>query len=143
VTLDSMTNSASHEPQSNLSVDEGGAARERHAVAVIDDDAAVCDSTRMLLEVLDFEVYTYANAAEFFAINPNVSCLIVDYHMSGMNGIELTAEFRKRGDSVPVIMITASNDPRIEARAVELGIKSVLKKPLGKALVAALDSELS
>ena len=119
-----------------------GAARDSRTVAVIDDDAAVCDSTRILLEALDYDVCTYPNAVEFFVANPKVSGLIVDYHMPGMNGLEVIAEMRKRGNLIPVIMITAVSDPRIEARAVELGIRSLLKKPLGKALVTALQNEL-
>ena len=62
--------------------------------------------------------------------------------MPGLNGLELTAELRNRGSAVPVILITAMNDPRIKSRATQLGIKSVLMKPLGKALIAALQSEL-
>ena len=121
----------------------GGEKRESLvAVAVVEDDAAVYDSTRALLEALDFEVHTFANAAEFFAASPDVACVIADYHMPGLNGLELTAELRTRGSAVPVIMITAMSDPPIQRRAAELGIKSVLMKPLGKALIAALQSEL-
>jgi FixJ family two-component response regulator len=112
------------------------------AIAVVDDDAAVCDSTRVLLEALDFEVHTFANATEFFAASPNVACVIADYHMPGLNGLELAAELRHGGSAVPVIIITAMSDPRIQSRAAQLGIKSVLMKPLGKALIAAVQSEL-
>jgi FixJ family two-component response regulator len=110
------------------------------AVAVVDDDAAVCDSTQVLLEALGYKVHTYLNAVEFLAASPNIACVVVDYHMSGLNGLELTAELQKRGNTVPVIMITAMSDPRIEAQAAQLGIKSVLKKPLGKGLIEALHS---
>jgi CheY-like chemotaxis protein len=138
-----MSDSASEQPRPDAARRiEGGQRDSLVAVGVVDDDAAVCDSTRVLLEALDYEVHTYANAAEFFAANPNVACVIADYHMPGLNGLELTAELRKRGSQVPVIIITAMSDPRIESRAVELGIKSVLKKPLGGALMAALESEL-
>jgi FixJ family two-component response regulator len=137
-----MPNSASEQPRPDASTRIEGEERDTLiAVAVVDDDAAVCDSSRVLLEALGYEVHTYANAAEFFAANPNVACVIADYHMPGLNGIELTAELRKRGSQVPVIIITAMSDPRIESRAAELGIKAVLKKPLGRALIAALESQ--
>jgi CheY-like chemotaxis protein len=143
VPLDAMPSSTSDQPQSNPSTPREGEERQRLiAVAVVDDDAAVHDSTQVLLEALDFEVHTYANAAEFLAASPNVACVIADYHMPGLNGLELAAELRRRGSTVPVIMITAMSDPRIDSRAAELGIKSVLKKPLGKGLIAALQSEL-
>lgn len=111
-------------------------------VAVVDDDTAVCDSTRMLLEAYDFEVRTYQSAAEFLKESPGVSCLVVDYQMPGLNGLELVSELRKRGLSVPVIMITATEDATIERRAAELGIRSVLRKPLGKSLLGAINKEL-
>lgn len=111
-------------------------------VAVVDDDTAVCDSTRMLLEAYDFEVRSYQSAAEFLKESPGVSCLVVDYQMPGLNGLELVSELRKRGLSVPVIMITATEDATIERRAAELGIRSVLRKPLGKSLLGAINKEL-
>ncbi len=106
------------------------------AIAVIDDDAAVCDSTRFLLETYDFDVYTYQSGADFLRDNPVIVCLIVDYHMPGLNGLDLVAELRRRGRDVPaIIMITATTDPSVERRAAELGIRHVLKKPLANQLL--------
>jgi len=100
-------------------------------IAVVDDDAAVCDSTRFLLETYDFDVHTYQSGAEFLCDNPAIACLIVDYHMPGLTGLDVVSELRKRGRAVPtIIMITATTDPIVERRAAELGIRQVLKKPL-------------
>jgi two-component system, LuxR family, response regulator FixJ len=101
------------------------------AIAVVDDDAAVCDSTRFLLETYDFDVHTYQSGADFLRDNPAIACLIVDYHMPGLTGLDVVSELRKRGRAVPtIIMITATTDPIVERRAAELGIRQVLKKPL-------------
>ena len=83
-------------------------------VAVVDDDPAVCDSMRFLLEVYDLGVRTYQSAAQFFRDDPDIACLIVDYQMPGMNGLEVVSELRKRGSNVPAIMITATADPTVE-----------------------------
>ena len=100
-------------------------------IAVVDDDAAVCDSTRFLLETYDFDVHTYQSGPEFLCDNPAIACLIVDYHMPGLTGLDVVSELRKRGRAVPtIIMITATTDPIVERRAAELGIRQVLKKPL-------------
>ena len=118
------------------------AERKSRTVAVIDDDAAVCDSTRILLEIYDFAVRTYQSAAAFMQESPAVSCIVVDYHMPGMNGLDLVSRLRSRGNSVPVIMITATSEAKIEKLAAQLGIRRVLQKPLGKALVSSLQEEL-
>jgi FixJ family two-component response regulator len=103
----------------------------RSAIAVVDDDAAVCESTRFLLETYDFVVHTYQNGVDFLRDNPVIACLIIDYHMPGLNGFEIVAELRRRGREIPaIILLTAASDPSIERRAAELGIRQVLKKPL-------------
>ena len=112
-------------------------------VAVIDDDAAVCESTRFLLETYDFEVRTYLNAADFLRDNPDIACLIVDYRLPGPTGLEVVSELRTRGSPVPAIMISATTDPAIERRAAELAIKRILQKPLSnQVLLRAVRAEL-
>jgi len=113
-------------------------------VAVIDDDAAVCESTRFLLETYDFEVRTYLSGADFLRDNPDVACLIVDYQLPSLNGLALISELRMRGSLVPAIMITATTDPAVERRAAELGIREVLQKPLSnQMLLRAVREELA
>ena len=112
-------------------------------VAVIDDDDAVCESTRFLLETYDFEVRTYSSGAEFFRDNPEIACLIVDYQLPGLNGLDFVSELRTRGSQVPTIMITATTDPPVQRRAAELGIRQVLQKPLSnQVLLRAVRKEL-
>jgi FixJ family two-component response regulator len=113
------------------------------AVAIVDDDAAVCDSTRFLLETYDFAVRTYQSGADFLDDDPDIACLIVDYQMPGLNGLNFVSELRRRGSNVPAIMITAIIDPTVERRAAGLGIRRVLKKPLSnQLLLGAIREEL-
>jgi len=113
------------------------------AVAVVDDDLAVCDSTRFLLELHDFSVRTYQSGVDFLRDDPDIACLIVDFQIPGLSGLEVVFELRKRGSRVPAIMITAAADLAVERRAAELGISRVLKKPLSaQALLAAIREEL-
>ena len=116
---------------------------DSRVVAIVDDDAAVCDSTRLLLEVYDFGVLTYQSGADFLTDDPDVACLIVDYLIPGLNGLELVSELRKRGSQVPIFMITATTDPTVERRATALGVRRVLKKPLSnRVLLDAIREEL-
>ncbi len=100
------------------------------AVAVVDDDPAVLDSLRFLLEVVGHRVATYASAAAFLADRATRHpCLILDHHMPQMTGLELAAKLRTAGEAIPVLLITGSPSPAIVARAAELGIEKVLEKP--------------
>jgi two-component system, LuxR family, response regulator FixJ len=125
--------------------DERGAMNPHsRVIAVIDDDEAVCDSTRFLLETHDFEVSTYLSGSEFLRENPDVACVIVDYQMPSLNGFEFVSQLRMSGSAAPIIiMITATPDPAIERRAAELGISRVLQKPLSnRVLMQAVREEL-
>ena len=116
---------------------------QSRSVAVVDDDEAVCDSTRFLLEIYGFAVRTYLSGPVFLKDNPDVECILIDYHMPGLNGLELASELRARGSHVPVIMITATADAAVERRAAELGIQRILRKPLSnQALLNAVREEL-
>jgi two-component system response regulator FixJ len=93
------------------------------AIAVVDDDAAIRDSTRLLLEAHDFDVHIYQGGADFLRDDPAIECLIVDYNMPELNGLETVAEMLKRGRHVPaVIMMTAATDPSVDRAAAALGI---------------------
>jgi FixJ family two-component response regulator len=100
------------------------------AVAVVDDDPAVLDSLKFLLEVAGHAVVVYASAVRFLADRTaRPSCLIVDQHMPDMTGLELAARLRDDGADIPVMLITGSSSPAIVARAAQLGIERVLEKP--------------
>jgi two-component system, LuxR family, response regulator FixJ len=125
----------------------GDASRTRNSqsrtIAVVDDDAAVCDSTRFLLEANNLDVQTYLSGADFLRENPDVACVIVDYQMPGLNGLDFMSELRQRGSTLPAIMITATSDPTVDRRAAQFGITQVLRKPLsGQVLLGAIHKEL-
>lgn len=85
-------------PRAAFDVSDGnGTSLEGRVVAIIDDDAAVRDSTRLLLEIHDVRVETYQSGGEFLAKKPEVACLIVDYQMPDLDGLELIAEARTQG----------------------------------------------
>ena len=99
-------------------------------VAVVDDDVAVLESFRFMLELAGLDVSTYPSAIAFLARHAaQPRCLILDHHMPLMTGLELVTRLRDGGSRVPVMLITSSPSPAIIARAAELGIERVLEKP--------------
>jgi FixJ family two-component response regulator len=101
------------------------------AVAIVDDDPAVRDSLKFLLEVAGHSVTVYASAAQFLAddLASPPACLIVDQHMPGMTGLELAAYVRHGRSDLPVMLITGAPSPAIVARAAQLGVERVVEKP--------------
>ena len=99
-------------------------------VAIVDDDDAVRDSLRFLLEVIGHPVVTFASAAEFLkAEMQRLACLILDHHMPEMTGLELAERMRADGAGIPILLITGAPSPAIVTRAAEVGINRVLEKP--------------
>jgi FixJ family two-component response regulator len=115
-------------------------------VFVIDDDDAVRDSVGTLLEAHGFAVRSFASGAEFLQSNfqGKAACLLVDYHMPEMTGIELLNELKRRGFSYPAILITGLTDATIQKRADAAGVLEVLRKPTShKAILDAVRNALS
>jgi two-component system response regulator FixJ len=99
-------------------------------VAIVDDDPAVLDSLKFLLEVVGYTVATYESATAFLEQGAELpACMIVDQHMPRMTGLELAQTIRDKEMNIPVMLITGSPSPAIVARAAEVGVVKVLEKP--------------
>ena len=101
----------------------------QRAIGVVDDDQAVRDSFRFLLEVVGHPVETFASAAEFLSADRrDLACLILDHHMPQMTGLQLAEKLHAGGSTTPILLITGSSSPAIVARAAQLDVR-VLEKP--------------
>lgn len=114
-------------------------------VCIVEDDAAVRNALKFALEVEGLSVRTYDGPVSLLEDRhlPPFGCLIVDYRMPVMDGLELTAALRERGLSGPAIMITGRANKDLRARATKLGIRHLLEKPLSDgALIDAIRDAL-
>ena len=103
----------------------------RPTVFVVDDDQAVRDSLRWLIESVGLPVETYAAAQDFLAeYDPNrPGCLVVDIRMPGMSGLELQQRLAAHGTGPAVIVITAHGDVATAVRAMRGGAVDLIEKP--------------
>lgn len=110
-------------------------------IAIIDDDEAVRDSTRALLECNDYAVREHPSAEDFLSQpRDDIDCVLVDHHMPGMTGLDLLERLRADGDMIPALMLTGRADPFMEPRAKQVGVK-LLRKPISeKHLVHSIES---
>jgi len=105
-------------------------------VGIIDDDAAIRDSLRVLLRARGIDAHCFASAAEFLgsAEVDQLGSLLVDQHMPKMTGIELIELLRSWSVTTPAIMITgAANDRTLADRAKKAGVIAILQKPFASA----------
>ena len=101
-------------------------------VIVVDDDAAVRAALKFALEVEGFNVQLYDGPqAVLAAANlPKRGCLVIDYRMPTIDGIELIDELRRRNVALPAILISARVTGALRDLAARSGLTRVLEKPL-------------
>jgi two-component system response regulator FixJ len=99
-------------------------------VFIVDDDASVRDSIRMLSEAAGLKTRGFPSAEAFLAdASPKRGCLIADVRMPGMSGMELQEEIGRRHPQLPVIVITGHADIPLAVRAMKAGAVDFLEKP--------------
>jgi two-component system response regulator FixJ len=103
-------------------------------IFVVDDDEAVRDSIKVLLEIHGLEVEDFGSTSEFTSHyrKPAQGCLILDHHLSRTTGVDFLTSAEGRRLGIPVILIAGQGDPTIERRAREAGVAEYLHKPVGE-----------
>jgi FixJ family two-component response regulator len=114
-------------------------------VYVVDDDDAMRDSLRWLLESGGYRIAAYASAERFLsAYKPAAaSCLVLDVRLGGITGLELQQELNRRGETLPIIFITGHGDVPMAVNAVKSGAFNFLEKPFKDAQLLALIDQAS
>jgi len=100
-------------------------------VHIVDDDEAMRDSLKWLLESHGLEVELYASGDAFLAaFNSNFrGCLVLDVRMPGMNGLDLHSQLQARHSTLPVIFITGHGDVPMAVSALKKGAVDFIEKP--------------
>lgn len=109
-------------------------------VCVVDDDEALRDSLRWLLESEGYRVAAYPTAERFLAasVPRDASCLLLDMRMPGMTGLELQQELNRRGAALPLIFITGHGDIPMAVSALQGGAFHFIEKPFNDSQLLAL-----
>ena len=119
---------------------------ESAKVVVIDDDEAVLDSLRVLLESEGFDVDTFERANTFLQgfQGKLPGCLVTDVRMPEMDGLELLQALSARGPLPAVIVITGHGEVPMAVQAMKLGARDFLEKPFAPAdLIASIRAALT
>jgi FixJ family two-component response regulator len=115
-------------------------------VAVLDDEPEMRKAFRRLLTSCHFVVDEYESGAAFLATLPShrPDCLLLDLQMPGVNGIGVLEACQCQHLHVPIVVVTAHDEPGTAAQVGALGASAYLKKPVDQnVLVSAIEAAIS
>jgi RNA polymerase sigma factor (sigma-70 family) len=105
--------------------------KENLTVFVVDDDAAVRDSIGLMFGLRGFRAALFADAEAFLAAYREdwAGCVVVDLRLPGISGVDLQAQMRARGSTLPFVIITAHGDVPTARAAFQAQAVDFLEKP--------------
>lgn len=100
-------------------------------VFVVDDDASVRSSLKLLLSTVGLQAETFDSADGFLHKNrPEVpSCLVLDVRLPGLSGLDFQRELATRNIRIPIVFLTGHGDIPMSVRAMKAGAVEFLTKP--------------
>ena len=116
--------------------------RVEQIVYIVDDDAAVARSLKILLLSAGIISTAYESAADFLAAIGGLrpGCLLLDVWMPGMTGLELQDWLKAIGFSMPIVVMTEQGDTQTAVKAMKAGAVDFIEKPFDdESLLATLD----
>lgn len=101
-------------------------------VAVVDDEESVRKALRRLFRSVGIEAETFATGQEFLASLTvhQPDCLILDYHMPGLTGMDVQRQLVAQGYNVPAIVISGHDQPGLAGELHKAGVAAYLTKPV-------------
>jgi two-component system response regulator FixJ len=106
-------------------------------VFVVDDDPAIRESLRWLIESVGLNVKIFTTAQEFLeGYDPSLpGCLVLDVRMPGMSGLDLQNELAARKVNIPILIITGHAEVPVAVRAMKAGALDFIEKPFSDQLL--------
>jgi len=115
-------------------------------IGVVDDDASILRALRRLLGSAGFGVRTFGSGEELLACEhlTTIDCLVLDVQLGGLSGFELQERLGEAFLPIPIIFITAHDDPPMRERARRAGAADYLRKPFDdQLLIDAIERALN
>jgi FixJ family two-component response regulator len=109
----------------------GRVARARSVISIVDDDESMREAAKGLMRSLGYNAVAFPSAEAFLRSRQlsRTTCLIADFNMPGMTGLDLCRRLSSSGTPIPTILITAYPDDRARDSALKAGVVCYLTKP--------------
>ncbi|WP_247781357.1 response regulator [Bradyrhizobium sp. 170] len=127
-------------------VDRIAILRKRNVVFVVDDDLGTLKGLKRLLREHGYDSVVFSSADEFQKHDDfeSACCVVLDIDLNNESGIELRHRLKAAGISLPVIYITANDNPAVRTAAIESGCIAYLTKPFrAKSLIEPIEKAAS
>lgn len=107
---------------------------ERPRLLLATDDADLRRSLQLLFRARGFDVRAYATSTALLAdpLACDACCVVADYQLDEIDGIEVLVRLRESGWSGPAVLITSFANSDLAERARAGGFSQVLEKPFRK-----------
>jgi FixJ family two-component response regulator len=101
-------------------------------VAILDDDPSVRTAVNRLLNASGMTGDCFATSIDLFnaVARRRPDCIVLDLYMPGLDGLEVMSYLHQIGVKVPVIIMTAHDDPALRESCLKAGATAYLRKPL-------------
>ena len=112
-------------------------------ICIIEDDAAVRESLRLMLELHSYRVEEFEDGAGFLGREhfDDILCILLDLNLPGENGLQILSRLRAQAVATPTFIITGRADAGIRKEATRLEALALFEKPLpARELLAAVES---
>lgn len=110
-------------------------------VFIVDDEPAILNSLRVLLQSPNWHIKTFSSAREFLDAydGRRPACLVLDVRMPEMDGLELQEQLERDEAGLPIIMITGHSDVDVAVKSMKAGAVDFFEKPFdGEALLRSV-----
>jgi len=114
-------------------------------LALVDDEAQVRQALGRLLRLAGYEVLLFASGQEFLDSldQREPDCVLMDIHMPGLSGLQVRDGMKAEHADLPIVFITASDDPELAHQAWAGGASALLRKPFSRqVLLDAVEAAL-
>ena len=101
-------------------------------VAIVDDEEPIRKALKRLMRAANLEAEGFASGAAFLdSLSTRLpDCVILDLHMPGMSGLQVLQRLQEAGLRVPVVVVTAYDEPETRRDCLAAGAAAYLRKPL-------------